>query len=58
MHVLFTKQELEWVNTKAVGFPIKEGCPYSIRNSIEKKKHLINNQNLEDAIYAGSNRKG
>ena len=44
MHVLFSEEELEWVNKKTFGWPIKDGCPDTIRKAIRKKKQLIANQ--------------
>ncbi len=45
MHIIFSKEELKWINTSTWGWEIKKGCPDSIRKSIEKKKYYLNNQN-------------
>ena len=44
MHMLFTDEEREWMDTKKFGMPIKKGCPDKIRKSIEKKKRIIDSQ--------------
>lgn len=38
MIIIFTEDEREWMDTKTIGWPIKDGCPSDIRESIEKKK--------------------
>lgn len=44
MHIIFTEDELKYINTKAFGWPIKDKCPDTIRKSIERKKELLNSQ--------------
>lgn len=44
MHMYFTDEELEWIDTSKFGFPIIDGCPEEIRDSIEKKKEQLNSQ--------------
>ena len=44
MHMLFTDEELKWINTREFGFPIKPGCPEKIKESINRKKSIVNNQ--------------
>jgi hypothetical protein len=42
--MIFIEEERIWIDTKTFGWPIKEGCPESIRKSIEEKKKKINEQ--------------
>lgn len=44
MHRLFSDEERKWIYTRELGWPIKEGCPEDIRESIEKKKKDIDKQ--------------
>lgn len=44
MHMFFTDDELEWIDTSKFGCPIIDGCPENIRKSIEEKKKKIDNQ--------------
>lgn len=44
MHIIFTEDEMKYINTKAFGWPIKDQCPDKIRKSIERKKELLNSQ--------------
>lgn len=44
MHMLFTSEELKWIDTKTFGWPIKKECPEKIRKSIEQKLNVIANQ--------------
>ena len=44
MHMIFTEEELEWINTREFGWPIKDRCPENIRAIIETKKKAIDNQ--------------
>ena len=38
MIIFFTEEERKWMDTKTIGWPIKDDCPDDIRKSIEKKK--------------------
>lgn len=44
MHMLFTNEELKWIDTKTFGWPIKRSCPKDIRENIEKKIKIISSQ--------------
>ncbi len=44
MHMMFTQEEVSWIDTKKFGWPIKQGCPEKIRKSIEGKRKKIDNQ--------------
>lgn len=44
MHILFSEEEKKWIDTRTFGFPIKEGCPAKIRESINKKKAALDSQ--------------
>lgn len=46
MHMMFSEEELYWVNTQVFGWPIKNGCPRKIKQSIERKKKMIDNQEV------------
>ncbi len=37
MIMIYTEEELEWIDTKTMGWPIKENCPSDIKKSIERK---------------------
>ena len=50
MHIIFSKEELNWIDTDKWGWKIKKGCPDSIRKSIEKKKYYLNNQNISGYV--------
>jgi len=41
MHMLFSDSEKKWIYLDKFGWPIKSGCPDSIRKSIAKKKQAI-----------------
>lgn len=45
MHIIFTDEELKWITTRELGWPIKSGCPDGIRATIEQKKKKLDNQN-------------
>lgn len=47
MHILFSEKELEWIEKRKYGWPIKRGCPSEIRKSIEKKKKTLDGQMKE-----------
>lgn len=44
MHIVFTEEELRWIKKDVFSWPLKNGCPSSIKKSIEKKKAILNNQ--------------
>lgn len=44
MHIKFTENEREWIETDKFGWPIKKGCPESIKKSIVQKKETLDNQ--------------
>lgn len=44
MHIIFSEEEKKWIDTRTFGFPIKEGCPAKIRESINKKKAALDSQ--------------
>lgn len=44
MHMIFTEEELRYIDTKQFGFPVKKDCPEKIRKSIEKKKRILDKQ--------------
>lgn len=44
MHMLFSAEELQWINTGKYRWPIKKDCPNKIRLSIERKKKIVDNQ--------------
>lgn len=46
MHLIFTDEELKYINTSVFGWPIKEECPKKIELSIKKKKKLLDNQSI------------
>lgn len=46
MHMIFTDEEKRWISMNVFGWPIKKGCPDSIRKSIEKKKKIIEQQKV------------
>lgn len=46
MHIIFTEQELKWINTQKFGWQIKKDCPPDIRKSIEKKKEKLDQQGV------------
>ena len=41
MHVIFTEDELEWIDKKIFNWTVKKGCPSSIKKSLEKKLKLL-----------------
>lgn len=49
MHLLFSEEELRWIDVYKFGWPIKNGCPENIKKSIERKKKLLDNQQKEKA---------
>lgn len=44
MHMIFSAEELQWINTRKYRWPIKKDCPSKIRLSIERKKKIIDDQ--------------
>lgn len=44
MHMIFTKEELVWIESDKFGWPIKRGCPQEIRKSITAKKEKLDKQ--------------
>lgn len=46
MHMMFTEEEKEWIDMRTFGWPIKNGCPKEIRESIERKKRKIDSQKV------------
>ena len=44
MHILFTKEELEWINTKVFGWKILDGCPQKTKESILNKLEILAKQ--------------
>lgn len=44
MHLLFSQEELAWIDTKVFGWKIREGCPKDISDKIRKKLEILNNQ--------------
>lgn len=44
MHIIFTEQELKWIDTKIWGWKIKKDCPSDIRKRIEKKLKRLDHQ--------------
>lgn len=44
MHIVFSEDELRWINTKTLGWPVKKDCPNKILKSILKKKALLEKQ--------------
>lgn len=44
MHVLFTENEKAWIMLRTFGWPIKTGCPDEIRQSIQRKKRILESQ--------------
>ena len=53
MHMIFTEQERNWIDMSKFGWPIKSGCPKEIKNAIEKKKQIINDQFDREAVSHG-----
>lgn len=48
MHLIFTDEELDNIYTRKFGWPIKDKCPQNIRESIERKKKLLEDQKRGD----------
>ena len=44
MTIIFTDEELEWIDKKPFDWKIKEGCPKEIKDSIQRKLDLLNKQ--------------
>ena len=44
MHMIFSKEEKQWMNMNVFGCPIKENCPDHIKKSIKRKKDIIDKQ--------------
>ena len=44
MHLLLSAEERNWCKTNTMGWPIKDGCPDKIKESIEKKKNILKDQ--------------
>lgn len=44
MHIIFSEEELRWINKRTMGWPLKQDCPEKIKKSIEKKKEKLNKQ--------------
>jgi len=54
MHMIFTEEEKEWINLNKFGWSTKPKCPKNIKDSINKKKKIINSQvNRKAADYIG-----
>lgn len=37
MHVMFTEEELQWINKKRFSWTVMSGCPQKLRTSIDRK---------------------
>lgn len=48
MHIIFSEEELLWIDTRKFAWPIKDGCPDEVRVSILEKKKLLDSQ-MEEA---------
>ena len=44
MYILFTDEEMKWLNKTDFNWTIKEGCPKDIRNALERKMTILMNQ--------------
>lgn len=40
-HVLFTEEEMEWLDKKKFNWTIKKGCPKKIEHSLKKKLKVL-----------------
>lgn len=41
MTIIFTEQELEWIDKKLFDWKLKDGCPDSIRSDLERKLKML-----------------
>ena len=41
MTMMFSEDELEWIDKKPFHWTIKDGCPEELKKSIEKKLKLL-----------------
>ena len=46
MHAIFTDEEKRWIDRSSWGWRVKNGCPETVRKSIEKKKQAIDRQKI------------
>lgn len=44
MTIIFTEQELEWIEKEPLNWHPKDGCPKNIKDSLEKKIKLLNSE--------------
>ena len=54
MHMIFSKDELKWVDTRALEWKIKRGCPEEIKVSIEKKLEILKEAGANRNFQASS----
>ena len=41
MTIMFTEQELKWIDKELFNWKLKEGCPESIREDLEQKLKML-----------------
>ena len=47
MHIIFTAEELQWINKKPFNWTIKKGCPDSIKKGLQKKLDALKPENYK-----------
>lgn len=51
MHVLFSQEELAWIDKKLFDWTVKRGCPEKLKKGIEQKLKLLKKESVEKGIY-------
>lgn len=41
MTIIFSEDEMEWINKKPFAWKIKKGCPQSLKTKLQKKLDLL-----------------
>ena len=44
MYIVFSEEELEWIDKETFGWPIKPRCPKNVKKRIEIKKKTLDDQ--------------
>lgn len=42
MHIIFSTEEMKWIDTRLFNWTVKNKCPEAIKKAIEKKLRILN----------------
>lgn len=42
MHIIFSTEEMKWIDIRPFNWTVKSKCPEAIKKSIEKKLRILN----------------